>query len=219
MKRSTGMAAAGLVALGLLGGGLGGGWLAQPRAEAQAAPTVRKAATAVAVMDISQVYRSLKEREAVRADNTRRMEGLKEMQTRQAQEIRQLTQEWETMQRMTTGDAAAVRDLGRQIEEKTVNYRVQQEVESLRVQQGYSTAVNRMYRKMTDAAGRVAQDNGYDLVLFDEPVPDFRRIPPQQMDAALGSREVLWAAERLDITDQVVTRMNNEYAASAGGQP
>lgn len=217
MKINRGITAATLVAMGLLGAGWAG-WLAQPRVEAQAAAGARKPATAVATVDITRVYRSLKERESVMADGKRRVEVLRQMKDQQDAEIEKLGQEWDTMRRMSSSGAEAVKKLESQLEQKAVEYRVKQETESLRAQMSTATAIERLYRKMLDTSGRVAEDNGYDLVLFDEPIPDFRRVPPQQMDAALGSREVLWARESLNLTDQVITRMNNEYAANAGGQ-
>lgn len=75
----------------------------------------------------------------------------------------------------------------------------------------------RMYRniylKALGSIAHVASQEGYDLVLLDDrkiPIPEDR--PTREVMGAIISRQVLFAAERIDITRLVVDEMNNNYA-------
>ena len=68
-----------------------------------------------------------------------------------------------------------------------------------------------MYRKLIDAMGKVATENGYDMVIFKEKEIPFNKLKPEALSTYIAMRKVLWVRNDLDITDQVVQRMNNEW--------
>lgn len=74
-----------------------------------------------------------------------------------------------------------------------------------------------VYNKALEAVQKVAEEGGYDLVLLDDRAirpPESARATSREVQAAMLGRQVLFArGEGLDITQQVVTRMNNDYAA------
>ncbi len=78
-----------------------------------------------------------------------------------------------------------------------------------------------LYQKVTAAVQMFAENNGYDLVLVDD--RSFPMARPQSttqaQQEAIQRKRVLYARESLDVTDQVLTLMNNQYAAGGGGRP
>jgi Skp family chaperone for outer membrane proteins len=71
-----------------------------------------------------------------------------------------------------------------------------------------------VYDKVQAAVGAVAQAGGYDLVLLDDrkiDIPSLTRL--EQVNAIIQNKKVIWATAAIDLTDQVMTRMNNDYAA------
>ena len=60
----------------------------------------------------------------------------------------------------------------------------------------------------------LGQDNGYDLVLFKESSIDFSAVDPKELGTAMYSRKVLWAAEDLDLTEQVAGKNALQEAAA-----
>jgi Skp family chaperone for outer membrane proteins len=73
-----------------------------------------------------------------------------------------------------------------------------------------------VYSKIMDATRRVAERDGLDVVLFNDAsisVEAARGQGLQGMLAAIRERKVLYVREGVDITDAVLTLMNNEYAA------
>lgn len=72
-----------------------------------------------------------------------------------------------------------------------------------------------MFNKITDAVGRVGKDQGFDIILWDD-----RSISPPKKASmeveiwnTIKERRILFASDRVDITDQVLTLMNNEFKA------
>lgn len=76
-----------------------------------------------------------------------------------------------------------------------------------------------LYLKVDATAERIAQKNGYDLVLVSD---DKAEIPSgdneQALRRAMLLKRMLYVNNRLDITREVITTMNNEYAAAPRGR-
>jgi Skp family chaperone for outer membrane proteins len=80
-----------------------------------------------------------------------------------------------------------------------------------------------LYEKVVAACDTFAQNNGYDMILVDD-----RTFPLAEMQSstaehqtAIRARRVLFARSNLDVTEQVLTQMNNAYNVqnTAGGNP
>lgn len=78
-----------------------------------------------------------------------------------------------------------------------------------------------LYQAVTAATTQFAQNNGYDLVFIDDRgialAPP--RSPTEVQAEVIGRKRVLFARESLDVTDQVLTLMNNQYASGGAGRP
>ena len=74
------------------------------------------------------------------------------------------------------------------------------------------TEIRRIYEDIKVAAQSIADERGLDLILVDDSVVP---IPEQSQDilAQISSRRVLFARDNLDITDALITKMNNTYRA------
>lgn len=71
-----------------------------------------------------------------------------------------------------------------------------------------------LYQKMTDEIAQIAKREGYDLVLFDDRsigLPD--RSGNKDLNAIIANKRILYAADTIDITDRLITIMNNDYHA------
>tara|TARA_R110002072_G_scaffold42064_5_gene117624 strand:- start:69665 stop:70309 length:645 start_codon:yes stop_codon:yes gene_type:complete len=71
-----------------------------------------------------------------------------------------------------------------------------------------------MYGKITEAISRIADREGYDIVLFDDSlfsVPS--DVPFADVYRSIVTKSVIYKHESVDITEQVITLMNNEYTA------
>lgn len=71
------------------------------------------------------------------------------------------------------------------------------------------------YAQIEAAAKALAEKEGYDLVVVDDramiQIPD--RASDQEVSLAAQSRKVLYAGASLDITDRIITQLNNQASA------
>ncbi|MCH8343645.1 MAG: OmpH family outer membrane protein [Planctomycetes bacterium] len=80
-----------------------------------------------------------------------------------------------------------------------------------------------LYLKISEAIGELASAQGYDLVILDDSAqePEFdrdSRIPGQvQILQQIASRKVLYRNPAIDITNDLITRMNNDFRARPSG--
>ena len=80
-----------------------------------------------------------------------------------------------------------------------------------------------LYKKVFDAIQTLALTEGYDLVIVDDSgdalpfVRSSRVVPQVQVLQQLTSRKVLFVNPTLDITEDLIMRMNNEFNAAQAG--
>jgi Skp family chaperone for outer membrane proteins len=91
----------------------------------------------------------------------------------------------------------------------------------LRIQAG--DVLRQVFDKVTDAADRLAKEDGWDIVMVDdrdvkppERVPgengsEGRGLTDREVENVIQQRHIIAAAKRVDITDALVVLMNNEF--------
>jgi Skp family chaperone for outer membrane proteins len=166
--------------------------------------------TVTAVVDVSAVLNNLDQKLQVEAELQAQVDaGNAELRAREEQ-IRQLQAD---LQLMSPGTAAfdAKRD---EFDHKVVELQTMQNYQKQRVNREYSRQFGRLYTGILEAIDRVAQNSGYDLVLFKEQDVDFANVPREQLPGVIQSRKVLYSSGALDITEQVQTMMNNEFRSA-----
>lgn len=71
-----------------------------------------------------------------------------------------------------------------------------------------------MYKKVTQTAAKVAEKDGYSLILLDDRSVSLPKdAPDEEINRAIFAKRVLFAAESVDLTQRVITEMNNEFNA------
>ena len=73
-----------------------------------------------------------------------------------------------------------------------------------------------MFTRVVEAVTRIGKERGYDFILWDDRaiVPPTNPATGAQVWNIIRDRRILFASERVDITEQVLTQMNNEYKAA-----
>ncbi len=163
--------------------------------------------TSVAVMDVERAFNAMKEKAQIEADLQVQTQKLQEEKTNREKELRQLQADLEILAPDTPAFVQKQSDL----EQKAVELQSWAQFQTAKVNRERAVQIEGLYRKLSEGAGRVAKENGYDLVIFKEGAVNFRRANPEQLSALIQIRKLLWAADDLDITDLVLTTLNNEY--------
>jgi Skp family chaperone for outer membrane proteins len=77
-----------------------------------------------------------------------------------------------------------------------------------------------IYEKINDAVKRYAMLQGYDIVVTDDQglkLPGDKALTDKDVARYTRERQVLFASPRIDITDQIITMMNNEFNSRPAG--
>lgn len=73
-----------------------------------------------------------------------------------------------------------------------------------------------MYRKISAAIAQLADAEGYHYVILADKNDEFRQGATSDIVAQMFERKMLFGSPTRDVTDQLITRMNNAFAAANG---
>jgi len=176
-------------------------------AAAHAQNAMRSQPTAVAVVNWEKIYTELKEKQAVEADIQSKIDKFNEQQEKRKKNIEELRADID----LYAPDNPTFEKKQEEVDKKVVEYLTWKDYTQRKLNDERIIQIENLYRSITDAVGLVAAENGYDLVLSREGEPSFKDANLQQVLNLIALRKVLWADESVDLTDQVIQRMNNEY--------
>lgn len=91
--------------------------------------------------------------------------------------------------------------------------------ESLRIEQGLADSLQEIYKDIHAAVREVAQERGIDIVLATDQLPETAPESAGQVRQQILLQKVLYWNPRLEITDDVISRLNRNYEASRKKKP
>ena len=204
-KNATALA----VTAGILG--LVVAWPAEANRTASMGPTV------VATVDMQLVMGGLSERADLMVDLAANVQTIGEEEKTRAEEIERLAKELEDV----------VDDQRRTSLQDEIDLKILQRMAWLRFTQqeidiDKSLMLENLFRSMQSAAKELAEIEGIDLVIIDDAGQQFELLPNSQLTREgqvaqqMTSRRVLYRDSAIDISEELIIRMNNDYAASTG---
>jgi Skp family chaperone for outer membrane proteins len=171
--------------------------------------------TPVAVVDVSRVIDEIDER----SDWDIRIEALRGSIQREAATRREAMDKRlkESEQSATPEERQRIRD-----EVALMQLRLEQwgALKTAELDREESLKWRSIYRNLRRESQRVAEAAGYEMVMVDDSVGDVQTVPQskvplqQQVLEQITNRRILFAANTIDITDQVIVRMNNAANAA-----
>lgn len=166
--------------------------------------------TAIATVDIMSVIEGLNERDVLKAQLDTRMEA------RQAQlnEVLDALEALDADIQMLKPGTDEHREKMQEGIEKQALAKTRRDVLSQIVSIDNGTVMQQLFVKIETAIQDIAEREGYDIVLFDDTsfeVPE--NSPNQDVVRAIITKSVIYRHDSIDITQQVITLMNNEYSA------
>lgn len=169
----------------------------------------RASATAVAIVDLERVMLGLEEKAKRESDMKGRIATFQTTMDDLKKTLEGLTKQLE----LTPVENVAAR---REIKQKQIETAALADARKQALQTLISIETGEilraMYTKINDAVDRIAEKDGWDMVLLDNrsiKMPE--TVTDREINFIIQSRTVLHAANSIDITDEVITLMNNEY--------
>lgn len=163
--------------------------------------------SAVAVVDVQQVFNSLDEKATVEADITQQTEQLQKQEQDRQTELKALQADLGIL----AAGTPAYEETQTKLENKALEFQVWKQFNQRKLEREKVVRLEALYRKVVDAIGGVAKQNNYDLVLFKDNTGDLKGENQQQLAAMIQVRKVLYSDPSLDITDQITQKLNNEW--------
>ncbi len=166
--------------------------------------------TAIAVIDIVDIIEGLNEREVLESQLNLRMEA------RQAQ-LKEVIEELKTLEadvQMLTRGTDEYREKLREGVEKQAVANARREALAQIESIDMGSVMAGLYAKIEAAIADISEREGYDIVLLDDSeftIPE--GAPNPDVYRAIVTRSVVYRHDSIDITDQVITLMNNEFSA------
>jgi len=168
------------------------------------------APNATAVVNLQAVFDRAAIRGQFKADQQQKAEQLQVIQKEKQNALSVMEQDLKVLQ---PGSDAYI-ELQDQLQMKVLEFRIWGEFENAKLVKEQGLQLERLYRDALGVIASLAQEQGYAIVLYKETDPPvFRWDNPQQLSGQIQLRKVLYSSDEIDITDAVVTRLNNEHNA------
>ena len=172
------------------------------RGQTRLTPTGR-----VAVVDVGKIFNEYQKMK----DATEELRRLEERLRLENEQRKQRADALEaTVNAMDRDDPAYVKKM-QEVLEARIAHKTWFEFQQANSTREIALATDRIYRDILRGVEQVARESGYDVVLYrEEYVP---LANPEELQAQMRSRKVVYASDAVDITQVVLDRLNAEYRA------
>jgi len=166
--------------------------------------------TAVATVDVVEIIDKLEERKVLEANLEARKKDRQDQLNEVTKQIEVLKADLDSMKKGTDEYKDKIREA---LETQAVAKARKDALDQI-LSMDRGNVSREMYNKISDAITRIADRESYDIVLFDDSLfPIAEDVPFPDVFRSIISRSVIYRHEGVDITDQVITLMNNEFTA------
>jgi len=184
--------------------GLGGLFMQGQRLEAQ--NEAKAPRTAVAVVNVAELIAKCDKNKDFQATVQKRQATLQSEQKKKQDEVNVLRQNLDL-----AATAAERQKIERQITKALYEFQAWQQIEQQNLMRDQRTFLIELYGEIDRAVAAIAEKEGYDLVLFDTPSPDFDNLNPEQLVQVIGNRRVVYRNESVNLTPVVLEKLNLDH--------
>lgn len=176
--------------------------------------------TAVAVVDLQILVDGLNQRSDAMMRIERMMSDMEAERVRRVAAVTALQGQFDDIPE-TDADARRAKD--DQIMLEQLNYQAWMRLNADKLDIEKSISLQDLYRSIKQAIASLAAADGWDIVLVDDSPGELGINPNSQLSREaqitqqMVSRRVLYADPAVNITDQLITRMNNAYQSGGIG--
>lgn len=183
--------------------------LLQRRAPAEAKPT---AAASVAVIDIVKIFNAFQQTN----DLNKAFDSKKKQIQAEAEKRRELLlQTQKNLEAYKPGDAD-YKEREQEAMRAEIDLRTWLTYTEESLKRKHKYWLEQTYQKVCAAAGKVAADKGYVLVLTYEELDSANVKDSSALMQQIARRKVIYASAQVDITDETLNRLNLDYKQSGG---
>ena len=184
--------------------------------QAMATRSLFMAPTTVVVVDLPAVLGGLQQRSAAETELAAMGERIKAEGEKWQAELEAMNTQFEEIPET---DIAARDALEDKFARKALEFQEWQRYKAEQADIEKSLLMQDLYRQIREAISEMAEIEGYDIVLMDDSEqelilnPEARISRDGQVRQQIRSKRVLFSKPAVDITEELIERMNNEFAA------
>lgn len=185
---------------------LGMGYLGFQSQPLEAQNQAKAEKTAVAVVNVAELIAKSQKNLDFQAVAQKRQVALQQEQKERQNKINQLRQDLDLV-----ANAAERQKKEREITKALYEFQAWQQIEQQNLLRDQRTFLIALYGEIDQAVAAVAAREGYALVLFDTPSPDFDQLSPEQLVQVIGNRRVVYRSEKINLTAIVLEKLNLDH--------
>jgi Skp family chaperone for outer membrane proteins len=164
-------------------------------------------------VDLERVFNNLDEREAADVELQRLAEQLQSQGNRRAEEIDGIREDLE----IYTPGSDEHQEMLTKLAMTSHDYRAFVEFSRMRIDASKAVTMRRIYSSIKAAVEREAQAKGYDVVFVNDSLAPLPTADEVETSRQISARRMLYSNPQLDITQDIITRMNNEFRTGNHG--
>jgi Skp family chaperone for outer membrane proteins len=179
-------------------------------------PAAQNRAPVVVTVDMTRLVDGLEQRQAAEADLKARSDRFEADQATRSQELADLK---EQLKAIPETDKKAREELQDRYGRKAVKFQAWQQAQKEAFEIDTALQLRDIDNSIRAAIADLAEANGYDLVLTDDSAREITynreaQVPGGvQVRQQMLSRRVLYVDRSVDVTNELIARMNNEFNA------
>lgn len=178
-------------------------------AGAKAANALRAQPTTVGVVDLSKVFENLREQQQVKANLLQKQDQLKATLEDKRKGISTMQGDLDLLQPGSPAHQAKQAELDRGV----IDVQVWSEFEARRLRMEEQLQIEGLVRKVNATIERVAKEQGLNVVLYKNQTVNLRG--GENQNTQIQVRMVAYNDASIEVTDQLIQRMNNEFQSGA----
>lgn len=185
-------------------------WMVAACAALFVLPAVAAAQSKVAVANVARIFNEMQETRDLRDRVNQERQTLVETERQKQQQLRALQEGRDQLK----PDAPEYQKRNEELMRATIEYRIWGETVQQNLQRTQKRQVARLFEKIEAATAEVARQRGFELVLVEqhnEAPPDQEKLTPEQFTALMAQRNVLYAADAVDLTNDILTLLDQRY--------
>jgi Skp family chaperone for outer membrane proteins len=184
---------------------VGGLFAAARSAGAQESPKV-------ATVNPQKVFDTMQETQEKKKAQNGEVKDLQAQEDQQLNEIKDMQKQRDATMRKGAPEYTSKTN---EIMDKTIKLRVWHEVKNQELSRRHKEEVKALFDKIQAAVAEIAKERKIDLVIADYAIDipeDLDQVQPDQLNALLRQRQVLFASKGVDITTEVIARLDAAYS-------
>ncbi|HEV2294061.1 MAG TPA: OmpH family outer membrane protein [Tepidisphaeraceae bacterium] len=180
------------------------------RAPAQAQGNAQSSQLKIATANTSKIFLGMKERSEVQARFKQELADLDNQNKSRQQKVVDLRNQLE----LINPEAPQYEEQSRAYMQAASEHKAWLELNQGIASRNEKLQLKMLFDKITDTIGEIAKQRGVDLVLSEQPAFNIDRMSSADLTQAMTQREVLYKNAALDLTADVIAKLDERYNAA-----